>query len=138
GWAMGQRINTWARTGDGNRAYKLIRTLFNSGILTNLWDNHAPFQIDGNFGMTSGVSEMLMQSNMGYINLMAAMPDVWKDGYVSGLVARGNFEVGMEWKDRQATKFTIISNNGGKCIAKYENIGLSIIKDSKGKLVEYT
>ncbi|MGG7057363.1 glycosyl hydrolase family 95 catalytic domain-containing protein [Clostridium tertium] len=138
GWAMGQRINTWARVGDGNRAYSLIRTLFKSGILTNLWDTHAPFQIDGNFGMTSGVAEMLMQSNMGYINFMAAMPDEWADGSVSGLVARGNFEIGMEWKDKQATKFTITSNNGGECIAKYENIGLSVVKDSKGNLVNYT
>ncbi|MCI6692556.1 MAG: glycoside hydrolase N-terminal domain-containing protein [Clostridium sp.] len=138
GWAMGQKINTWGRTGDGNRAYKLIRTLFKSGILTNLWDTHSPYQIDGNFGMTSGVAEMLMQSNLGYINLMAAMPDAWKDGSVSGLLARGNFEVGMEWSDKQATKFTITSNNGGECIAKYENIGLSVIRDSKGNLVNYT
>ena len=137
GWAMGQRINTWARVGDGNRAYSLIRTLFKSGILTNLWDTHAPFQIDGNFGMTSGVAEMLMQSNMGYINFMAAMPDKWADGSVSGLVARGNFEIGMEWKDKHATKFTITSNNGGEFIGKYENIGLSIVKDSKGNLVNY-
>lgn len=137
GWAMGQRINTWARVGDGNRAYSLIRTLFKSGILTNLWDTHAPFQIDGNFGMTSGVAEMLMQSNMGYVNFMAAMPDKWADGSVSGLVARGNFEIGMEWKDKQATKFTVTSNNGGEFIGKYENIGLSIVKDSKGNIVNY-
>ena len=137
GWAMGQRINTWARVGDGNRAYSLIRTLFKSGILTNLWDTHAPFQIDGNFGMTSGVAEMLMQSNMGYVNFMAAMPDKWADGSVSGLVARGNFEIGMEWKDNQATKFSITSNNGGEFIGKYENIGLSIVKDSKGNLINY-
>lgn len=135
---MGQRINTWARVGDGNRAYSLIRTLFKSGILTNLWDTHAPFQIDGNFGMTSGVAEMLIQSNMGYVNFMAAMPDKWADGSVSGLVARGNFEIGMEWKDKQATKFSITSNNGGEFIGKYENIGLSIVKDSKGNLVNYT
>lgn len=137
GWAMGQRINTWARVGDGDCAYSLIRTLFKSGILTNLWDTHSPFQIDGNFGMTSGVAEMLVQSNMGYINLMAAMPDKWANGSLSGLIARGNFEIGMEWKDKQATKFTITSNNGGECIAKYENIGLSIVKDSKGNLVNY-
>ncbi|MBS5937297.1 glycoside hydrolase N-terminal domain-containing protein [Clostridium sp.] len=137
GWAMGQRINTWARVGDGNRAYSLIRTLFKSGILTNLWDTHAPFQIDGNFGMTSGVAEMLMQSNMGYVNFMAAMPDKWEDGSVSGLIARGNFEIGMEWQDKQATKFTITSNNGGEFIGKYENIGLSIVKDSKGNLINY-
>ena len=137
GWAMGQKINTWARTGDGNRAYTLIRNLFKTGIMTNLWDTHPPFQIDGNFGMTSGVAEMLMQSNMGYVNFMAAIPDAWKNGSVSGLVARGNFEVDMEWKDKHATKFIIESKNGGEFIGKYENIGLSTIRDSKGNLINY-
>ena len=69
GWGMGQRLNSWARVGDGNHAYDIIKAFFNRGAYPNLWDAHAPFQIDGNFGYTAGVAEMLMQSNMGYINM---------------------------------------------------------------------
>lgn len=136
GWGMGQRINTWARIGDGNRAYKLITDLFQGGILTNLWDTHAPYQIDGNFGYTSGVAEMLMQSNMGYINILPALPDVWSDGSVDGLVARGNFEIGINWQDGKATSVEIFSANGGDCAVQYTGIGSAVVEDSKGNRVE--
>lgn len=138
GWGMGHRINLWARTGDGNHAYKLIRNLFNSGIYPNLWDAHPPFQIDGNFGMTSGVAEMLLQSNMGYINILPSLPDAWPDGQVSGLVARGNFEVGMSWSDGKAQTVNILSKNGGECVVKSDNISLANVTDKDGNFVEVT
>ena len=130
GWGMGQRINTWARLGEGNKAHELIQNLFKGGIYPNLWDTHAPFQIDGNFGYTSGVSEMLLQSNMGYLNLLPAIPDVWADGSVDGLI--GNFEVDMDWAKTSLTKAEILSKNGGECEIGYPGIAKAKIVDSKG------
>ena len=132
GWGMGQRINTWARLGEGNKAHELIQNLFKGGIYPNLWDTHAPFQIDGNFGYTSGVSEMLLQSNMGYLNLLPAIPDVWADGSVDGLIARGNFEVDMDWAKTSLTKAEILSKNGGECEIGYPGIAKAKIVDSEG------
>ena len=132
GWGMGQRINTWARLGEGNKAHELIQNLFKGGIYPNLWDTHAPFQIDGNFGYTSGVSEMLLQSNMGYLNLLPAIPDVWADGSVDGLIARGNFEVDTDWAKTSLTKAEILSKNGGECEIGYPGIAKAKIVDSKG------
>ena len=132
GWGMGQRINTWARLGEGNKAHELIQNLFKGGIYPNLWDTHAPFQIDGNFGYTSGVSEMLLQSNMGYLNLLPAIPDVWADGSVDRLIARGNFEVDMDWAKTSLTKAEILSKNGGECEIGYPGIAKAKIVDSKG------
>lgn len=136
GWGMGQRINAWARTGDGNQAHKLIQNLFHDGIYPNLWDTHTPFQIDGNFGMTSGVSEMLMQSNMGYINMLPSLPDVWANGSVKGLVARGNFEVSMKWADKNLTEASVLSRNGGTATVQTKNASLTTVFDEKGNPVE--
>lgn len=137
GWGIGQRINAWARTGMGDSAYKSIQSLFNGGIYPNLWDSHAPFQIDGNFGYTSGVAEMLMQSNVGYINVLPALPNEWSNGQVSGLVARGNFEVGMTWKNASPSKVDITSKNGGEVQVQSENLAIATVLDSKGNPVEY-
>lgn len=137
GWGMGQRINTWARLGDGNHAHSLIETLFGSGILTNLWDTHAPYQIDGNFGMTSGVAEMLLQSNMGYINLLPALPDAWAEGNVDGLVARGNFEVDMSWTGGSLTEASIHSKNGGPAVVNVPNASFGTLTDGDGNTVQF-
>ena len=99
-----------------------------SSTLENLWDTHAPFQIDGNFGATSGMAEMLLQSHTGYIAPLPALPDAWKDGQVSGLVARGNFEVSMKWKEKNLETLSFLSNVGGDLVVDYPNIESSIIK----------
>ena len=91
GWSSAQRMNSWARIGDGEGAYKATKTLLKEKLYSNLWDSHPPFQIDGNFGYTAGINEMLMQSNAGYINILPAIPVEWNTGSVDGILARGNF-----------------------------------------------
>lgn len=137
GWSMGWKLNQWARLQDGNHAYKLFGNLLKNGTLDNLWDTHAPFQIDGNFGGTAGVTEMLLQSHTGFIQLLPALPDAWKDGSVSGLCAKGNFEVGMTWKDGTLTEAVIVSNAGEPCIVHYAGKEVKF-KTKKGKTYRVT
>ena len=122
GWALAHRLNAWARTGDGNRSYRLLSNLIGTRTLPNLWDFHPPFQIDGNFGGTSGVAEMLLQSHETYIAPLPSLPDAWKDGSFTGLVARGGFAVSAEWKNGCARSFTVTSNAGNVCRMKYHGL----------------
>jgi hypothetical protein len=138
GWAMAHRLNLWARTKDGNRAFTLYKTLLQKGTLNNLWDTHPPFQIDGNFGGTAGVAEMLLQSHEGYIEPLAAMPVEWERGSYSGLLARGNFEVSAAWSQNQADKFIILSKSGRKCSVKYPNLSSAVVKTSGGAVVSFS
>ncbi|MFC4776593.1 glycoside hydrolase N-terminal domain-containing protein [Paenibacillus sp. GCM10023252] len=122
GWALAHRLNLWARTGDGDRAYRLFRNLLEQQTLPNLWDSHPPFQIDGNFGGTAGVAEMLLQSHETHISVLPAIPQAWGSGSFRGLVARGNFEASVEWRSGTATRIEIVSGSGGLCRLAYPGI----------------
>ncbi|MCO5945440.1 glycoside hydrolase family 95 protein [Mucilaginibacter flavidus] len=127
GWSLAWKINFWARLLDGNHSYKMIKDLLRAtavsgtkysgggGSYINLFDAHPPFQIDGNFGGVSGMAEMLLQSQNNEINMLPALPDAWATGEISGLKARGNFEVSMRWKDMKLTSASVLAVVGGKC-----------------------
>lgn len=147
GWSKAHKLNLWARTGHAEESFQIVQSAVgggNSGFLTNLFSSHGGganykaypiFQIDGNFGYTAGINEMLIQSQLGYVQFLPTLPEEWNTGFVNGMVTRGNFVVDMKWTDGKADSFTITSRDGGEFTAEYPGLSEYTVVDSQGKPV---
>lgn len=137
GWSKAWKINFRARLLDGEYAYKMYRELLSRSTLPNLFDTHPPFQIDGNFGGISGVGEMLLQSHLGEIHLLPALPMKWNSGEASGLCARGAFEIDVKWENNRLRSASLLSKKGNTCVlrtnvpVKVKGVSTTVRKDGK-------
>lgn len=149
GWSRAWKIACWARLGDGNHAYRLLKSALNfttttslsmdndkGGVYENLFDAHPPFQIDGNFGATAGIAEMLLQSHQDYIRLLPALPEAWPAGKVAGLRAAGNFTFCLEWEEHALRKCSFLSGSGGECRIYSPDVPILSVKNNSSLEVE--
>ncbi|WP_433544847.1 glycoside hydrolase family 95 protein [Streptomyces sp. CA-294286] len=120
GWSKAWKINFWALLGDGDQAARMLREQLKDSTLPNLWDSHPPFQIDGNFGATAGIAEMLLQSRHGTVHVLPALPAAWSDaGSYDGLRARGDFTIGVDWRRGRPTEIRLASGSGGTAVIRH-------------------
>ena len=144
GWSMGWKVCLWARALDGNHAHVILHNALRhstsydveahkGGVYYNLFDSHAPFQIDGNFGTCAGVAEMLLQSHTDTLQLLPALPDLWQAGHMSGLRAVNNFQVDQQWQDGRLVRAVIRSGSGKPCPIYYPGIAQYHVCGPDGK-----
>ena len=150
-WGKSHKLNFWGRLGHGDGAGYMVTHMVgggNGGFMLNMLSSHGQntggtinytglriFQVDGNFGYSSGINEMLLQSHAGYVEFLPAIPSFWQNGHAHGLLARGNFEVNMDWSDGWITEASILSNVGGRLTVHYDAISLFTVRDSAGDVV---
>jgi alpha-L-fucosidase 2 len=141
GWSLAWKINMWGRLLDGDHAFKLLSVLLSQKTLPNMFDNHPPFQIDGNFGATAAIAEMFLQSQLRKddgcfeVQLLAALPKDMPEGTVKGLMARGGFEVDITWKDGKLTTAKIQSKLGGKLHLRLGQLAVDF-DTKKGEIIQ--
>lgn len=141
GWSIGWKVNLWARLLDGNHAYTIVNNMLtlaggnnqDGRTYPNMFTAHPPFQIDGNFGLTAGVAEMILQSHDGAVHLLPAIPDIWKEGSVTGIVARGGYEFSIKWKNGEVVEASVLSRLGGNLrLRSYNELKAANLKTATG------